>query len=280
MKNSKSDQQITFKSNSSFLYSFFLLPKEKRQAIYTLYAFCRQTDDIADNLESAEKRLAKLNIWEKELKNCFSKSVSNYFISLKQVTERFRIPIEHFLELIQGVRMDISDIRYKSFEDLKLYCYRVASTVGLMCIQIFGYRDPMIRKYAEDLGIALQLTNIIRDVRTDAQLGRVYLPQDDLKKFNINEKDILAQTYNENFYQLMKFQASRANVFYKNASEYLPHDEQKNMLVSEIMKNIYFRLLKKIEEKQFNVFDSRIHLSTSRKIYITFKTVWDVKFAG
>lgn len=279
MKNSNPDQEITFKSKSSFLYSFFLLPKEKREAIYTLYAFCRQTDDIADNLEPAEKRMQKLNAWEREFKNCFSKSVSNYFNSLKQVTERFRIPVDYFLELIQGVRMDVANLRYKSFEELKVYCYRVASTVGLMCIQIFGYDDPVIRKYAEDLGIALQLTNIIRDVGTDAQMGRIYVPEKEMQKFNVSERDILNNNYTENFRKLMEYQAMRAHDFYKKATEHLPLTEQKNMLVSEIMKNIYFHLLRKIEENHFDVFDSRIRLSTPQKAVITLKTVWDINFA-
>jgi phytoene synthase len=168
------DQQITFESNSSFLYSFFFLPKEKRQAMYILYAFCRLTDDIADESGPLEKRIGRLNKWERELKNCFTKKVSNYFESVHQVAERFKIPFEYFLELIAGVRMDLHNFSYRTFDDLRLYCYRVASTVGLMCIQIFGYRDPLIKQYAENLGIALQLTNIIRDVGTDAGMGRVY----------------------------------------------------------------------------------------------------------
>lgn len=278
--NDLNTQQITIQSKSNFLYSFFLLPKEKRQAIYTLYAFCRQTDDIADNLAPAEKRMHQLNVWERELKRCFSKSVSNYFNSLKQVMEKFRIPIEHFLELIAGVRMDIANLRYRSFDDLKLYCYRVASTVGLMCIQIFGYRDPLIKSYAEDLGIALQLTNIIRDVGTDAQMGRLYLPKKEVKRFGVSETDIFSREYSDEFYKLMRFQASRAHAYYKRSEEQLPSHEMKNMLVAEIMKNIYLNLLKKIEEEQFKVLDKRIRVSSPQKIYITLNTLLNVKFAG
>lgn len=280
MKENTDPQQITLQSKSSFLYSFFLLPKEKRRAIYTLYAFCRQTDDIADNLAPAEKRMRQLNIWENELKKCFSKSVSNYFNSLKQVMEKFRIPIEHFLELIAGVRMDIANLKYRTFEDLKVYCYRVASTVGLMCIQIFGYRDPSIKSYAENLGIALQLTNIIRDVGTDSQMGRIYLPQNDIKTFNVLETDILHQKYSDEFYELMKFQANRARAYYKNADDYLSVHEIKNMLVSEIMKNIYLNLLNKIENENYRVLDNKIRLTSPQKIYITLNTLLNVKFAG
>ena len=280
MNNQSEVQQITLKSKSSFLYSFFLLPKEKRKAIYTLYAFCRQTDDIADNLAPPEKQMRQLNIWENELKKCFTKSVSNYFETLKQVMEKFRIPIEHFLELIAGVRMDITNFKYRSFDDLKLYCYRVASTVGLMCIQIFGYRDPLIKSYAENLGIALQLTNIIRDIGTDSKMGRLYLPKNDIQTFNVKEMDIFQRKFSEEFYQLMKFQAERARSFYKDADEYLSVHEIKNMLVSEIMKNIYLNLLDKIESQNYQVLDKKIRLTSPQKIYITLNTLLNVKFAG
>jgi phytoene synthase len=280
MKNENEVQQITLKSKSNFLYSFFFLPKEKRKAIYTLYAFCRQTDDIADNLAPAEKRMHQLNIWENELKKCFTKSVSNYFETLKQVMEKFRIPFEHFLELIAGVRMDITNFKYHSFEDLKLYCYRVASTVGLMCIQIFGYRDPLIKSYAENLGIALQLTNIIRDVGTDSKMGRLYLPDSDIKTFNVSKNEIMNHKYSDGFYQLMQYQAKRARDYYQKADDCLSENELKNMLVSEIMKNIYFTLLEKIENHNFHVLDKKIRLSSPQKIYVTLNTLLNVKFAG
>lgn len=280
MKNQNEVQQITLKSKSNFLYSFFLLPKEKRKAIYTLYAFCRQTDDIADNLAPAEKRMHQLNIWENELKKCFTKSVSNYFETLKQVMEKFRIPFEHFLELIAGVRMDITNFKYHSFEDLKLYCYRVASTVGLMCIQIFGYRDPLIKSYAENLGIALQLTNIIRDVGADSKMGRLYLPDSDIKAFKVSKNDIMNHNYSDEFYQLMQYQAKRARDYYQKADDCLSENELKNMLVSEIMKNIYLTLLEKIENHNFHVLDKKIRLSSPQKIYVTLNTLLNVKFAG
>lgn len=280
MKNEQDIKQITLGSKSNFLYSFLVLPKEKRKAIYTLYAFCRQTDDIADNSAPAEKRMRQLAVWENELKKCFSKSVSNYFNSLKQVMEKFRIPLEHFLELIAGVRMDIANFRYKSFEDLKIYCYRVASTVGLMCIQIFGYRDPLIKSYAENLGIALQLTNIIRDVGVDSEMGRLYLPADDIKKFNVPQEDIFNQRYSDEFHKLMEFEAARARSFYNKAEECLSVHEIHNMLVSEIIKNIYFSLLEKIEKQSFRVLDRRIRISSPQKVYITLNTLLNTRFAG
>ncbi|RMF59252.1 MAG: squalene synthase HpnD [Calditrichaeota bacterium] len=273
MSHSKTlDPSITPESKSNFLFSFFLLPREKREAIFTLYAFCRQTDDIADNNLPLEKRIMQLNRWEKELKKCFVNRVSNYFDSLVQVAEMFKIPYDYFLELIEGVRMDLTQLSYRSFEDLKLYCYRVASTVGLMCIEIFGYQDPLIKSYAENLGIALQLTNIIRDVGYDAHLGRVYIPGDELKRFGLNEEDILQKQYSRNFVALMKYQAQRAREYYKKAEECLPPSEKKNMLVSEVMKNIYLKLLSKVEEHEFQVFQRRISLNTPSKLWITLRT--------
>ncbi len=280
MSEQPSEQQITFESKSSFLYSFFFLPREKRQAIYTLYAFCRQTDDIVDELGPLEKRIRQLNRWENELKNCFSRKVSNYFDSLQQVAEHFKIPFDYFLELIAGVRMDLHKMQYHSFDDLKLYCYRVASTVGLMCIQIFGYRDPSIKNYAENLGIALQLTNIIRDVGTDAKIGRLYLPDEEMRDFQVTKNDIFSANYNDKFVKLMRFQAERAHHFYQLADNCLPENERKNMLVAEIMRNIYFILLEKIEAQRFNVLDTPIKLSKPAKFWITAKTVSSIKLLG
>lgn len=274
------DQQITFESNSSFLYSFFFLPKEKRQAMYTLYAFCRQTDDIADESGPLEKRIGRLNKWERELKNCFTQKVSNYFEAVRQVAEHFKIPVEYFLELIAGVRMDLHNFSYRTFDDLRLYCYRVASTVGLMCIQIFGYRDPLIKHYAENLGIALQLTNIIRDVGTDAAMGRVYLPREELNRFDLDREDILNPRYSDNFYRLMEFQAGRAHHYYDIAEACLPENERRNMLVSEIMKNIYYRLLTEIEAQQYEVLEHPVRLSTPSKVWIALKTVSQIKLLG
>ncbi len=272
------DPALTRESKSSFLYSFFLLPKEKRRAIYTLYAFCRQTDDIVDNNNSPlEKRLWLLNRWEKELKRCFLNQVSNYFDSLHQVAEVFKIPFEYFLELIAGVRMDLTEIGFRSFEDLKLYCYRVASIVGLMSIEIFGYRDPQIKQYAENLGIALQLTNIIRDVGADARLGRIYIPEEDLERFAVTKAEIMNKRYSDRFYQLMSFQSRRARKYYQLAEAYLPGSEKLNMLVSEIMKNIYWRLLNKIEAEQYKVLDRRLSVSTTSKVWITLRTVSKIK---
>ena len=274
-------QQITLQSKSSFLYSFFLLPREKRQAIFTLYAFCRQTDDIADDQVSPmERKVTRLNRWEHELKHCFTSRVSNYFEALRQVADRFKIPFDYFLELIAGVRMDLHHINYRSFDDLKLYCYRVASIVGLMCIQIFGYRDPVIKQYAENLGIALQLTNIMRDVGTDAKMGRIYLPREEMDHFGVPSNDIFAARYSPEFRELMAFQGTRAHQFYQDARDCLPESERRNMMVAEIMKNIYFRLLENIEGRDYDVLTAPVRVSTPSKLWITARTVSTIKLFG
>jgi len=272
MNTFRKDEEIARASQSNFLFSFLFLPREKRQAIYTLYAFCRQTDDIADMPAPLEKKVELLNQWEQELVSCFARKVSNYFYTVRNIAEKFRIPLEYFLELIEGVRMDLQNISYNTFDELKLYCYRVASTVGLMSVQIFGYRDPIIKKYAESLGIALQLTNIIRDVDNDARMGRIYIPREDLERFNISPEDILSRRYNSHFQKLMEFEARRAYHYYRLSEQYLPPRERRNMIVGEIIKSIYLTLLKKIEEQQYNIFDKPVRLSTPTKLYVSFKT--------
>ncbi|RMG60850.1 MAG: squalene synthase HpnD [Calditrichaeota bacterium] len=264
---------VTLRSGSSFLFSFFFLPREKREAIFTLYSFCRLTDDIVDAPAPLEEKVHRLSRWEQELKRSFNRSVSNSFSTIRQIAERFHIPLDYFLELINGMRMDLFQLKYRTFDELKLYCYRVASTVGLMCIQIFGYRDPVIREYAKNLGIALQLTNIIRDVGSDARMGRIYIPSEDLETFGVNEQDLLAQRYSPQFFPLMEYQARRAHRFYQLAEENLPASERRNMMVSEIMKNVYFHLLQTIQEKHYRVLDQVVRVSTPAKLGITLKTV-------
>lgn len=273
-------EEITRNSNSNFRYSFLFLPREKRQAIYALYAFCRQTDDIADTPAPIEKKIDLLNRWEQELTRCFGKRVSNYFSSIFAIADRFKIPFELFLDLIAGVRMDLQNFRYNSFEDLKLYCYRVASTVGLMSIEIFGYKDPVIKKYAESLGIALQLTNIIRDVGADAKMGRIYLPREDLERFNVSEADIYSFNYSAGFKKLLAFEAERAYSFYRLAEENLPPTERRNMVVGEIIKNIYLSILRKIERQHFNVLQNRIRISNPTKFFLALRTVSQIKFSA
>ncbi len=272
MKGSK-EKQITKKSKSSFYLAFSILPKEKREAIYTLYSFCRQTDDIADNSSPLKNKQLQLDTWERDLQRQFSGEAQTRFQKLWSTAQKFRIPYEYFLELVKGVRMDLLNSRFQNFEELKTYCYRVASIVGLMSIQIFGYRDERVQDYAVNLGIALQLTNIIRDVGVDAEMGRVYLPQEDMERFGVSERDILEKRNTLSFKQLMHYEYERAKFFYRRASELLPRSERRNMIPSQIMKNIYFYLLNSIAKNQFNVLQQKIEIPSFVKFSIAVNTL-------
>lgn len=267
------DKQITRNSKSSFYYAFSVLPREKREAIYTLYSFCRQTDDIADSNNSHLHKKKTLDFWEDELFKQFYGNSETRFHKVWKIADRFRIPLEYFLELIKGVRMDLVNARFQSFDDLITYCYRVASIVGLMSIQIFGYRDERVKDYAVNLGIALQLTNIIRDVGVDADMGRVYIPLEELNKFGVTEKDILKKQNNQAFFELMEHQYRRALHYYDQANFVLPPAERRNMISSQIMKNIYFHLLRQLARKHFNVLHHKLEIPAFVKLSIAFRTV-------
>ncbi|HEX2984133.1 MAG TPA: squalene/phytoene synthase family protein [Ignavibacteriales bacterium] len=244
-------KQIAKESKSSFYYAFSLLPEQKRDALNTVYAFCRQTDDIIDEgNESEEFKYEKLRKWRIELEKS-QKGESEYYLlnKLSKIISQFNIPLEPFFELIKGMEMDLQMKRYPNIDDLMLYCYRVASTVGLMCIEIFGYRNKSAKDFAINLGYALQLTNIIRDVNIDAQKNRIYLPQDDLKKFSYTDKDIYGKVYNDNFVNLMRHEALRAREYFEQANKHLDFEDKPAMFAARAMQHIYFRLLEKIEEK-------------------------------
>ncbi len=267
------EKNITKQSKSSFYYAFSVLPREKREAIYTVYSFCRQTDDIADSSDPTYVKQKTLDFWEKELYKQFSGQTDTNFHKLWRIAERFRIPLEYFLELIKGVRMDLAKVRFESFEDLTNYCYKVASIVGLMSIQIFGYRDEKVKDYAVNLGIALQLTNIMRDVGVDAEMGRVYIPMEELDRFGVRETDILQKNTTGGFLQLMEHQYHRALSYYQKATQSLPKSERLNMIPSQIMKNIYYYLLNQIAKKQFNVLHHKPQVPTFVKLSIAGKTL-------
>jgi phytoene synthase len=264
-------KEIAKKSKSSFYYAFNLLPQEKRDAMNTVYAFCRQTDDIVDRgNETKDLKYEKLRKWRIELEKSLD-GYSDYLIlnKLASTIKKFNIPLEPFFELLVGMEMDLQKNRYLTFEDLQLYCYRVASTVGLMCIEIFGYKHASTRDFAINLGIALQLTNILRDVKKDAEKGRIYLPQEDLKKFDYQEKDLLNSTYNENFQNMMKFQVQRAKEYFNKATNSLNLEDKKAMFAARAMQHIYFRMLNNIVEADYDVYHNRIRVSTFKKVGIS-----------
>lgn len=263
---------ITRSSNTSFYYSFSLLPKQKREAIHTVYAFCRTTDDIVDEERDGRNKSALLRHWRMEFGRAL-RGVSSYPL-LNQVSataDRFHIPVEHFYELIRGMEMDLTKSRYRTFEELKEYCYLVASSVGLMCRKIFGYRHESSREYAVNLGIALQLTNILRDLKDDASRGRIYLPLDDLKRFGYSEDDLLNCRYTPQFVALMRFECERASMYFDLARAALNDEDKRFFFAARIMWSIYAHTLNRIIASDYNVFERRISIPKILKLLITFR---------
>ena len=264
-------KEIARKSNSSFYYAFNLLPAEQRDAMNTVYAFCRQTDDIVDeSIGTDELKYEKLRKWTMELEKSLN-GHSDYTIlnKLSRTIQKFNIPLEPFFDLLKGMEMDLQKKRYITFNDLRTYCYNVASTVGLMCIEIFGYRHPSAKDFAVNLGIALQLTNILRDIKKDAEKGRIYLPKEDLEKFNYNESDIFNNTYNENFQRMMKYQVERARYYFDSATASLNLEDKKAMFAARAMQHIYYRMLNKIVDADYDVYNNKIKISTFKKVGIS-----------
>ena len=264
-------KDIAKTSKSSFYYAFNLLPEEKREAMNTVYAFCRKTDDIIDEgNETDEIKYEKLRKWRVELERAFNGN-SDYTLlnKLGRTIHKFNIPYEPFFELLKGMEMDLQNKRYLTFDDLSLYCYRVASTVGLMCIEIFGYKHKSAKEFAINLGIALQLTNILRDIKKDSLKGRIYLPQEDLEKFSYREEDIFKQKYDERFVNLMKYEVDRAERFFENATVNLDLDDKKAMFAARAMQHIYKRLLEKIIDAEYNIYQKNIKVSSFEKVGIS-----------
>jgi len=260
--------QITRRSRSSFYYAFILLPPERRRALHAVYAFCRFIDDIADD-EAIREPAMLLKRWREELDRVYA-GVPTRALSraLADSARRFTIPRDLFVEIIAGVEMDLSRKRYQTFEELRPYCYRVASALGLICIEIFGYRNPSAKLYAENLGLALQLTNIIRDVGEDAARGRIYLPLEDLARFNVSEDEILGGVYSPNFVSLMDFEAKRAQELYAKAQGALAPEDRATLLTAEAMRLIYAALLERIIKSNYRVLDRRQSLSAPHKLYL------------
>ena len=275
-------RQITRKSSSNFYYAFRLLPGERHNALCALYAFCRFMDDIADQpeIEAAslqgegkkERLEVLLNAWREELQQCYGGSPRHPIsLALSDTVQRFPIQQAHLAGLIAGVAMDLSRTHYRTFADLYDYCYHVASLVGLACIEIFGYRNVSAREYAVDLGIAFQLTNILRDVGEDAQRGRVYLPEEDLVRFGYTEEDLRNEVYNDAFVRLMTFEGNRAREYYNRALQNRASEDRRSLVAAEAMRLIYSRLLDTLVQRNFNVFSSRVTLPSSRKAQLAFQ---------
>ena len=263
---------ITRSSRTNFYYSFSLLPRHKREALHAVYAFCRTTDDIVDEESNRERGLVLLRHWRMELGRALRGS-SRYALlnQLSATARRFRIPIEHFYDLIRGMELDLTRTRYRTFEELREYCELVASSVGLMCRSIFGYRNESTREYAISLGIALQLTNILRDLKDDARRGRIYLPLEDLQRFGYSEEDLLACRYTQEFVALMRFECNRARSYFDAARDALRDEDKYYFFPARIMWSIYAHILCRIERRGYNVFERRVSISGLLKILIALR---------
>ncbi|MBT0961426.1 presqualene diphosphate synthase HpnD [Denitromonas iodatirespirans] len=266
-------QQKAAASGSSFYYSFLFLPLERRQAIMALYAFCREVDDVVDECHDPSIAHSKLDWWRAEVQRIDRGEATHPVgLALADVRQRVSLPDEQLLEIIDGMQMDLTQTRYLDFKNLRLYCYRVASVVGLLAAEIFGYQDRQTLKYAHDLGLAFQLTNIIRDVGEDARRGRIYLPIEDLQRFNVPAADILEGRHSDNFRALMQFQTERAIGYYEQAMAQLPAIDRKAQRPGLIMAAIYRTLLDEIARDGFLVLDRRTALTPLRKLWIATRT--------
>lgn len=274
---------IPKKEKSNFLYSFSILPKDERNAISSIYAFCSYIDEIVDstpnnNPKEVQRKLERLNWWENEIEKIYNNSITSPLLApFIRIIDRFAIPKQYFLTLIDGCRRDLFQKRYETFDELKEYLYSVASVVGLISIEIFGYKYEETKNYAINLGYALQLTNILRDIKVDKDRGYIYIPQEDLRRFDYSEEDLINEVYNENFFALMNFEAMRAREYFHKARQFLRPDEKPTIVSAEIMDAIYYRLLEKIELNEFDVFSKRIKVSNAHKILTALKHWLSIK---
>lgn len=253
-------ETITRRSASNLALAFILLPREKRAGMSALYAFCREVDDVADEeTVPVERRRVQLADWRTDIRVACEGAEPRFAVNreLQPVIARHKLPFDLFDELIRGVEMDLDVKRYESYEQLDQYCYRVASVVGLLSIEIFGYTNPACRDYAIHLGKALQLTNILRDVRGDAERGRIYLPLAELVRCGVTEAEILTAEYSSRFRDLAEAVAARAKDCYRKAREALPAEDRRAMATAELMGSVYWRLLRKLESRKFDVFGPR-----------------------
>ncbi|MCB1933936.1 MAG: presqualene diphosphate synthase HpnD [Candidatus Accumulibacter sp.] len=266
-------QQKAARSGSSFYYSFLFLPADQRRAITALYAFCREVDDVVDECQDPQIAATKLAWWRQELSSVYGGQPQHPVTqALQALSGEFNFPEEQLQEIIDGMEMDLQQSRYLDFKALSLYCYRVASVVGLLAAGIFGYQDRKTQKYAHDLGIAFQLTNIIRDVGEDARMGRIYLPIDELQRFEVTAADILNARHGENFQRLMAFQVERAESYYAQAIEALPAGDRHRQRPGLVMAAIYRTLLDEIRRDGYQVLTQRTSLTPIRKLWIAWRT--------
>ncbi len=271
--------RLTKPRTTNFYYSFVFLPPEKRRAIEAVYAFARRGDDLTDDgLDPEEARLL-LERYRTDLDRCYDGSLRRQHdraddrsspeeAALAEAVRRFRIPRQPFDDLILGFEMDLGGARYRTFDDLSVYCYRVASTIGLIAIEVFGYSNLQTRSYAVNLGMALQLVNILRDLHSDARAGRVYLPEEDLERFGVSPANLLSGKLSDAMSSLMRFECGRAREYFRLARQSLPAEDRRSMLAAEIMGATYWALLRRIERGGYDVFQGPIRIPRARKLWI------------
>lgn len=266
-------QEKTAASGSSFYYSFLFLDPDRRRAITALYAFCREVDDVVDECSDPGVARMKLEWWRQEVERLFTGQPQHPVAqALAPWLERFDLPQEHFREIIDGMEMDLDIHDYPDFRTLSLYCYRVAAVVGLMAAEIFGYANRQTRQYANDLGMAFQLTNILRDVNEDAQRGRIYLPAEDRETFEVSREDLLMGRETEGMRSLFAFEADRARDYYRRALEGLPEEDRYAQRSGVIMAAIYQRLLDRMDADGYRVMTRRYRLPAWRKLWVAWRT--------
>jgi phytoene synthase len=269
-------RNITKTFAKTFYFTSLFLPEEKKKSAYAVYAFCRYMDDLVDrgevihNKDNSEREriMRAINTWKNDLRSVYNGDfIDNpIMIAWKDTLSKYDIPEKYPNELIDGVNMDLTTKRYDNFEQLKEYCYKVASVVGLMTIQIFGYADKEAFKFAVDMGIAMQLTNILRDIKEDAEKNRIYIPADDLRNFDYSEEDLLNLKMNENFKKLMKFQIERAEEYYSNADEGIKLIEKDSRLTVGLMSRNYHKILHEIKSNNYDVFSRRNYVPLYKKL--------------
>jgi len=265
---------ITRRSGSSFASAFWMLPKPKRNALHAIYAFCRLADDIADEPDIAGDRATLLARWRDELDDAFrGKAQHAVGVALSDAIKAYQLPERVFSELLDGVEFDLDEGTIETFDDLQLYCYRVASTVGLLVVRILGFENPRSLEFAETLGIAVQLTNVLRDVGDDASTGRIYLPSDELERFGVSPESILAGEMTDKLQLLLSFHAKRAAAYYDRAEQLLPEEDRRSLRPANAMGHIYRALLDELIERRFPCFEPPVRISKPRRVVIAAK-VW------
>ncbi|NVD72504.1 presqualene diphosphate synthase HpnD [Duganella sp. BJB1802] len=266
-------QQKTAQSGSSFYYSFLFLPPERRRAITALYAFCREVDDTVDECTDESIARIKLAWWRKEIANMYEGQQTHPVTqALQPHLNAYNLQQQHLQAIIDGMEMDLNQTRYLDYAALTKYCWHVASVVGILSASIFGATKPETLQYAEKLGHAFQLTNIIRDVGEDARKGRIYLPINELQQFNVTAADLLNARHSENFEKLMAFQAARAQKVYDEAFALLPKEDRRAQRPGLMMSAIYRTLLDEVQADGFHVLTQRISLTPIRKLWLAWKT--------